>query len=365
MKIAIIGAGLTGATLAIELANKGHQILVVEREGTAGGHVLDEMSGNTPVSKFGPHIFHTDDEQVMQFVLRFTSMKTIIHRVRSYTKFGWLPWPINMETIEKIYNLSGQHALNALEKDRQVEIADTTRPDSFEARALKQMGRPLYDTMLRDYTLKQWGRHPSFVPGEVMGRVRIKTGYNEDFFSDKYVAEPVGGYTNMVAAMLNHQNIHVEYGILAGTKILTTLLLSYDKVISTAPPDVITNSKFGKLDYLSVNFGKVDTTDPRSAMIVNSWPTAVVNFPTTDVPFTRGTAYHRLNNTTTPEYVIEMPGSGEELYPVRTEAQLALHKKYRQWLDECGVVSAGRLGSFEYIDMHIAIRKALDLAAQF
>lgn len=361
MVVGIIGSGITGATIARVLAEAGEHVVVYEAHDEVGGHVRDTLYHQTPVSTFGPHIFHTDDPKIWAFVNRFTSMRTLVHRVESLTDVGWLPWPINHETLRKAFAVTSVSEAKTLMRQEQEEsIVSSTA--SFESQGYALAGKTLYTLMIKHYTEKQWGVPAPEVPASVLTRVRINDSNVNRFFDDKFqgIPEPnAGGYTGMVAEMLAHANITVLRRTFIEPRDLPELRRAHNVVVSTAPPDALLDNELGKLDYHAVEFITVKTR--------TQWPTPIVNFATAAIPFTRATDYGRLYNTDDAIAVLELPGSqdGEPLYPVRTALNVLRAQAYIAHLRErFGIISAGRLGAFEYLDMAPAIARAQILAQQ-
>lgn len=359
MKIAIIGAGLTGATIARLLADKGHKIDVYEKQHAPGGQAMDFTLNGTLVSQFGPHIFHTDDEEVWEFINQFGTFRPYRHKVQAMTKKGWFPWPINLETIVRVCGSRKSwkkeiEAGGCLDPEQRDKYHLDSRKN-FETEAIKAIGLRLYILLIKYYTKKQWGVKPSLVPSEVFDRIPIKSDSGKNkFFEDKYVALANEGFTAITENMLNHDNIKVWYRMELGRKHVSKLSREYDFVISTAPPDMLLNYRHSALPYRKVSFIFLDCE--------TDWPTPIANFCIKDIPFTRGTDYSRMYGGDKPITVMELPGqTGEKLYPIRTKHNIEAANVYINELkNHYGVISLGRLGSFQYLNMDTAIRKAMD-----
>lgn len=346
--------------MARRFADTGHSVHVYEEKPFVGGHVHDALEGDTLVSSYGPHIFHAEkDSDVLSFALRFASFRGIRHRVQSWTKRGWVPWPVNEDTLEAAYGVYPRNQLLAIHEEevKRAHKAMQDQPASFESMMIAQMGVPLYELTVAGYTEKQWRMPANQVPATVAGRVRMNKGKNRAFFPSKeFVGLPIGGYTKWVENMLQDERISISLGEPVQAHNLRALARTYDRVVSTAPVDII--SGVGRqLRYLSLKFVRDEST-PK-----NGWPTPVVNFAARDVPYTRGTKYHLLWGTKTKVTVLELPDDGgEPLYPVRTKDNDELSTSLRARLHTAGVVSAGRLGGYSYLDMKDAIKRGIELA---
>src|SRR6266704_441099 len=332
-----------------------------------GGHVRDEYIHDTPVSSYGPHIFHTSNEETWKFATRFSPFVDYTHKVQALTNFGWTPWPINRKTIETIYKGeykdTKEEAYSDFLQDFSYHKENLVEATTFESKAVKSVGWPLYKHLIKNYSELQWQRDAQYIPSEVFGRIRLSHDYDENFFDDTHVALPKYGYSNWVTNILSHKNIAVMTNFKVTSSAIEKLKSDKDfaKVfINTSPVDELLYYEFGKLEYLKVDF-KVFLGQEASE-ISEYWPTNVVNFTHNNSKYTRGTSYHKMYNTFYPVVILEEPGEGEELYPVRNLTSLEIFKKYKAKLNEMNILSAGRLGGFEYIDMHKAIENARELA---
>ncbi|HTJ49420.1 MAG TPA: FAD-dependent oxidoreductase [Cyclobacteriaceae bacterium] len=367
MKILIIGAGITGATLAREFAEKGNEVLVLEKHDHVGGHAADEIIGDTPVSIYGPHIFHTDNKETWQFATRFAEFQRFAHTVYSLTNHNWMPWPINKRSIEMIFKAEHDIEYDGAIDCFHYEIDQARKkyagqPENFETRAIQAIGETMYRTMIKNYSELQWQRPAANIPAEVFGRIRFKEDYDIDFFADEYVALPRKGYTEWISNMLDHKNINLQLNFNVALEGIQKVINEYHITFCSAAVDEIFGYTLGMLDYLKVKFEKfVGDTALHSA---ENWPSPVINHAFIGMQTTRATAYHRMYKTTTPVTVFEHPGTGEDLYPVRTLEAIEMHKNYAKLATDNGINLVGRLGSFAYQDMHVAIEKARKIAEE-
>ena len=354
--VAIIGAGITGATIARKLAEKGHLVQVLEKSPVRGGHCQDYEEDGVLVNRYGPHIFHTSDEEIIAWALRFVEkgFMRVDHTVMSLTQEGWKPWPINYATIEEMFG-SVEVWREEVMND-QMSFAPDNLLDNFEAMAVRDMGWRLYNTFLRGYTEKMWQKPARDVSDEIYKRVRIRETREAGFFDESFVGLPLGGYAKWISEMMNHPKIRVnKFEMWPG--VLPAIKADFDVVVSSAPIVDLLGDGF-ELEYRGMRF---ESAHPDTS----EWPTAVVNFPQSNVPYVRGTDYSRLWKVGGPPHrVVEIPdANGEPLYPVATlQNQIRAARYAAILLEEHGVVSVGRLGSFKYMDMDTAIKQAFEHA---
>lgn len=350
----IIGAGLTGATLARDLAEKGHKILVLEKAAFVGGLCADRVDplAGVPVSTYGPHIFHTDDDDIVKYVARFGALMSFDHQVENLTDAGMLEWPINLNTIESVYGSLEQFRMELASFDG-VDLG----PETFETKALRMVGRKLYHLTIKSYTEKQWGVAATEVPAEVLGRIPIKLTRSNRFFPDEHVLLPIGGYSSLIESMLDHPRIMVRTanGMHAGG----ARTLSSDFVIATVDPYEFVSGATGAGTYRNVDFTPLES---RPGFNLTH---AVVNYGSESVPYTRTTDYGKMYGSTRSIMVAESSVSeskGVKAYPVRNERNLRSMGELIKHIEaEYGVIMAGRLGSFRYLDMDDAIIEAKKL----
>ncbi len=360
--IVVFGAGLFGITFARLMAEKGHEVTIYEKNHFVGGHIVDQNIDGTNVSIFGPHIFHTSDEGVWEFINRFTLFKMIKHEVRTLTDVGWLPWPINKTTID----LAFFDKASMFQKPEQcfadeLHDAKSLVSGTFESLSKQAIGETLHNLTIKNYTEKMWGIPCAEVPAETFGRIRVVDSYDTSFFNDEHQGLPLNGYSEMCLNIIKHPNVNVVIGPLIDREFFYSSIRDrFDMFISTVAPDQFMMGCYGKLDYRSIEFMQTDKP--------SNFPTPVVNFGVDWLPFTRATDYKKLWGLTGDEpnvVVWEIPSDkGTQMYPIRTTANMKRAQKYIDAMKEENIVCAGRLGAFEYNDMAPTIRKAMNLAEE-
>ena len=359
--IIIVGAGLSGATIARKYAEDGEQVIVVDKRDHIGGNTYDFINEHgVLMAKYGAHIYHDSDDETWEFVSRFTEWIPYEHRVKSYVEGKLVPVPTNMDTY---YEVLGKNFTDGEELKEWVESQhpEITDPKNSEESALKRIGSDvIYEKMFKNYTKKQWDKYPTELDASVMERIPVRYDHNDRYFGDKYEGIPKHGYTVMARNMLDHENIKVILG-----RDYHDMSLPEPKLLFyTGKIDTYFGEKFGKLEYRSIEF-EHETRKTQSYQ-----DHAVVNYPGEEFPYTRiiehkkffGEEYQNLPITTiTREYSI---AGGEPYYPVPNQENRDLYEKYQkeaEKLEEQGIYFIGRLASYKYFNMNQAIRAALDL----
>jgi UDP-galactopyranose mutase len=349
----IVGAGFAGAVLAERFASRGDRVLVIDRRSHIGGNAYDHLDqAGILVHRYGPHIFHTNSDAVLQYLSAFTAWRPYEHRVLASVDGKLLPIPINLDTINRLYDLElTSDELEAFFQQRAVpvDVIRTSR-DVVVAR----VGQELYEKFFQGYTRKQWGLDPSQLDKSVTARVPVRTSRDDRYFGDKHQVMPAQGYTAMFERLLAHPLIDVRCGVdysrvkRDGTE--------WRRTIFTGPVDEFFEYRFGKLPYRSLRF------DQRTLRQEWAQPVAVVNFPQSEA-YTRITEYKHLTGQVHPStsLTIEYPSDvGEPYYPVPNEDNRALYRRYQALADSCtDVYFVGRLATYQYYNMDQVVAQAL------
>ena len=360
-KIAIVGAGFSGAVIARELALNGFSVEVFEsRSHVAGNCHTQRHETGVMVNQYGPHIFHTDDEEVWNYVNKWDRFMPYINRVKSHQNGTVYSMPINLHTINQFYN-----------KDFNPELAkefinmigeDIVDPQNFEEQALSMIGKDLYEAFFKGYTKKQWGIDPTQLPSSILKRLPVRFNYDDNYYNHKYQGIPENGYTHIVEQILDHSNIKVHLN----AEFDPLERRDFDHTFWSGPIDAFFNHEFGRLGYRTLKFEEFEATGDYQG-------NAVINYPSEDVPYTRITEHKHFapweNHDRTvcyKEYSSECGESDIPYYPIRLVNDKDLLDKY---LDEAeqveGVTFIGRLGTYRYMDMDVTIREAMDQVKQF
>jgi UDP-galactopyranose mutase len=346
MKI-IIGAGITGATIARILAEKGNKVLVIEKENHVGGACYDIIEDGLPITQFGGHIFHTNDEEVWKFVNRFTEFYPYEHRVIAYDNNLFYTLPLNFLTLN-------QFGLKSIERAKEYfKNLNFVGDNNFEERAISTIGYLLYEKFFYHYTKKQWGMEPKELPAFIFSRLPVRLNMDTRYFSDKYQGMPKNGYTKMIENILDHPYIEVR---------LNEKYEGHDRnIIYTGNIDEYYNYKEGQLQYRSIYHKWVKEDD-------DNYGSATINHVGPEDLFTRTITFnHFYPHIKTNKFVtaIEYARSynifgGEPLYPIPTKNNLDIYNNYKSIDND--IIFAGRLGSYKYLNIDAAIKLAMNIA---
>lgn len=362
-EILIIGAGLSGAVVARSLAEAGLAVRIVDTRAHVAGNCHTERCPETGVlvHAYGPHIFHTGDEQVWDYVNRFATFRPYAHRVRATARGRVYALPVNLHTINQVFGTAMSPAEARAHLDR-LTREGPDEPVSFEDQALRSVGRDIYELFFRGYTKKQWGTDPRALPASVLKRLPVRFDYDDRYFSHRFQAMPEDGYTALVARMLDHPLIDLRLGQRAGQ----AEAAQFAQVFYTGPLDAWFDFDMGHLGYRTLDFvHSVHEGDWQGC--------AVMNQCDADVLFTRTTEHKHFapwerhaGTVITHEYPRACGPDDIPYYPIRLVKEKALLRAYVERAKGLkGVTFLGRLGTYRYLDMDVAIREAMDCAAAY
>ena len=362
--ILIVGCGLSGVVIAERLASQyNKKVLIIDKRDHVGGNCYDYIDTNTNirVSKYGAHLFHTNDEEVWEYINKFSKWIRYDHKVLADIDGRYVPIPVNMETI----NILCEQNLQTVDETKQwlsENQVSCKNPNNSEEIALSRVGKQLYEKVFLPYTIKQWNIHPKELDKSILARIPVYFDNNTKYFNDKFQGIPENGYTEFINSMLNHPNITIKlnttYDSIKDT-------IKYEKLIFTGPIDsYFQDSNLGSLEYRSLIFKEEVYNDNRYYQT-----NFVINTPSLDIPTTRIIEYKHLpyhGNSTNPSTIIvkEYPSDiGEPYYPIPNEKNLNLYSKYKKLADNLeskNIFMIGRLANYKYFNMDQAIRNALD-----
>lgn len=346
--ILVVGAGLTGSVISRTLADAGYLVDVIDERTHIGGNCYTENIEDNVVHTYGPHIFHTNDDEIINYVKLFSDWTDFINQPIADYNGERYNLPFNMNTFYQVYSVTTLGELNyILDADR---IAD---PKTFEDYAVNSVGRKMYEKLIKEYTEKQWGRPVSEVPAEIIKRLPVRKYYDNNYFNDKFQAIPTNGYTEFIHNILDHKNITVS----TDDKYDSRLLHEYEHVFYTGKIDEFFDYSLGKLEYRGLQF--VNTIVGKEHSQCN----AVVNYTSKNVDYTRIVEHNQFIGKETEKIVqtYEIPSSRGSYYPVNDEKNNSLYKQYLS-IPHDNVTFCGRLGSYRYMNMDQCIREALDLS---
>ncbi len=350
---AIVGAGFAGAVLAERLASqRGDRVLVVDRRSHIGGNAYDHRNADgILVHKYGPHIFHTNSDAILDYLSQFTAWRPYEHRVLGEVDGMQVPIPINLDTVNTLYGLNlSSDQLAAWFAARATPVADIKTSEDV---VVSVIGRELYEKFFQGYTRKQWGLDPSQLDKSITARVPIRTNRDDRYFTDTHQCMPADGYTAMFARMLDNPNITVlldtDWRDIAES-------MAYRRLIYTGPIDEYFGHRFGPLPYRSLRFEHA-TLDCEQAQSVGT-----INYPQTE-EYTRISEYKHMTGQKHPKTAIttEYPAAeGDPYYPILRPESAALFKRYEALAAATpNVWFVGRLATFRYYNMDQVTGQAL------
>jgi UDP-galactopyranose mutase len=354
----IVGAGFAGSVVAERMARvHNKKVLMVDRRNHVGGNAYDHKnSSGVLIHKYGPHIFHTNSDQVFSYLSQFTTWRSYEHRVLASVDGKLVPVPINLDTVNRLYGLSlTSEELESFFASRAEPRASIRTSEDV---VVSKVGRDLYEKLFRNYTRKQWGKDPSELDALVTARIPVRTNRDDRYFTDKYQVMPKHGYTRMFENMLDHPNIRIELEC-DYRQVMTEV--DCKAVIYSGPVDEYFDFRFGELPYRSLRF-QHETLSKNYLQ-----PVAVINYPN-EHAYTRVTEFKHLTGQVHSQtsIVYEFPTStGDPYYPVPTRENAALYSKYAALAAATpGVHFVGRLGTYHYYNMDQVVAQALTLCKQ-
>ncbi|NTE85381.1 UDP-galactopyranose mutase [Agrobacterium rubi] len=362
-KIAIVGAGLSGAVIGRELAQAGHQVDIFDRRDHIAGNCHTERDSETGVMVhvYGPHIFHTDDAQVWDYVNRFQTFMPYKNRVKTTSRGEVFSLPVNLHTINQFFDKTFRpdEAKAFIDEQADKTIED---PQTFEEQALRFVGRDLYEAFFQGYTQKQWGCSPTALPASILKRLPVRFNYDDDYFFHKYQGMPETGYTPMVERILDHPGITVHLN----SNFERSETEGYDHTFYSGSLDGYFDYANGRLGYRTLDFERFTYDGDYQGC-------AVMNYGEVSVPYTRITEHKHFSpwekhegSVCYREFSRECGPDDVPYYPIRlVEEKEQLAQYAALAAQEKAVTFVGRLGTYRYLDMDVTIREALDTAGLF
>ena len=361
----VVGSGLYGAVFAREAVKKGKKVLVIDKRPNIAGNVYTEQMEGIHVHKYGAHIFHTNNKKVWDYVTSFAEFNRFTNSPVANYKGELYSLPFNMYTFNKMWGVvTPEEAAAKIEEQRQA--AGITEPKNLEEQAISLVGTDIYEKLIKGYTQKQWGRPCTELPSFIIRRLPVRLTFDNNYFNALYQGIPVGGYTKMVANML--EGIEVELGVdyLEKKEYYDSL---GEKIVYTGPIDAYFAYELGTLEYRSVRFETEVLDKP------NFQGNAAVNYTDAETPWTRIIEHKWFefgkdeNGQELPktvisrEYSSEWKPGDEPYYPVNDQKNGKLYEEYKKLAEkENDVIFGGRLGEYKYYDMDAVIAAALDMS---
>ena len=354
----VVGAGLFGAVFAHEAALKGKKVKVIEKRNHIAGNIYTREEEGIQVHQYGAHIFHTSDKEIWDYVNQFAEFNRYTNSPVANYKGEIYNLPFNMNTFNKLWGVVTPAEAQA-KIDEQRAVLNGKTPENLEEQAISLVGTDIYEKLIKDYTEKQWGKPTTELPAFIIRRLPVRLTYDNNYFNDTYQGIPIGGYTQIVEKMLDHENIDVETNVDFFTN-KEQYLKDFPKIVFTGMIDEFFDYKLGELEYRSLRFEN-ETLD-----MENYQGNAVVNYTDAETPFTRIIEHkhfefgNQAKTIITKEHSKTWEKGDEPYYPVNNDRNNHLYKSYKKLADEQGnVIFGGRLGHYRYYDMHQVIGAAL------
>ena len=372
MDLLIVGSGLFGLTIAERAAAAGRKVTLIDRRDHVGGNAYSETDPETgiEVHRYGAHLFHTSNPAVWQYANRFTTFTDYVHRVYTTHRGVVYPLPINLGTINQFFAAAHSPTeARSLIQEQAGEFASTDAAN-LEEKAIALIGRPLYEAFIRDYTAKQWQTDPRELPAEIISRLPVRYTYDNRYFNDTWEGLPTDGYTAWLERMADHPNIEVKLGtdFFDGSQPLNkAAAVGQVPIVYTGPVDRYFDDAAGELSWRTLDF-------EREVVGVGDYQgTSVMNYADADAGYTRILEFRHFHperadryptdkSVIVKEYSRFAARGDEPYYPVNTPADRAGLLAYRELAKgEPDVLFGGRLGTYQYLDMHMAIGSALTM----
>lgn len=358
--IGIVGAGLSGAVIGRTLAEAGHRVEIFDARNHVAGNCHTERDPETGimVHVYGPHIFHTDDAEVWDYVNRFQTFLPYKNRVKTTSNGHVYSLPVNLHTINQFFGtaLRPDEARAFIETRADQSITD---PQTFEEQALRFVGRDLYQAFFEGYTQKQWGCSPMELPASILKRLPVRFNYDDNYFFHRHQGMPENGYTDMVERILDHANIVVQLE----THFDRAESAGFAHIFYSGPLDGYFDHEFGRLGYRTLDFERFTYSGDYQGC-------AVMNYGDFAVPYTRITEHKHFSpweehaeSVCYREFSRECGPGDTPYYPIRLVKEKEQLERYvARARQEAAVTFVGRLGTYRYLDMDLTIREALDTA---
>ena len=351
----IVGAGLFGSTFAHQAKERGKTCLIIDKRNHTAGNAYTEKIEGINVHKYGPHIFHTSDESIWNYVNRFAEFNSYVNRPKVNYKGKIYSFPINLFTLYQMFGVGTPEEAKHLLADLKT---NNKFPKNLEEWILSEVGEEIYRTFIYGYTKKQWGREPRELPASIIRRLPIRLTFDDNYYRDKYQGIPIGGYTRMIEKM--QEGIEVRLGVDFFEDRVKFESMA-ETIVFTGPIDEFFGHQHGELEYRSLRF------ETQILPIEDFQGNALINYTEEGIPFTRICEHKHFESTKSGSTVItkEYPqawSSGEEkFYPVNDEENNSRYLLYRKMAEDLSTkyIFGGRLAEYKYYDMHQVIGSAL------
>ena len=356
----IVGAGLFGSMFAYRAYKAGKKCLVIDRNNHIGGGCYTEQVNGINVHKYGPHIFHTSNKEVWDFMNSLVSFNGFINSPIACYKGKRYNLPFNMNTFHQLWGVNTPDEAKAIIESQRAEYADIQEPKNLEEQALKLAGRDIYETLVKGYSEKQWGMKATEIPAFVIRRLPFRFEFNNNYFNDIYQGIPIGGYTIIFEKLLEGIELRLDTDYFENRDYFDGLA---GKTVFTGQIDAFYNYRFGELDFRSLRF------EHKILEGVSDFQgNAVVNYTEAEIPYTRCIEHKHFEFGQQPDTVITYEYSrkwekgASPYYPINNDRNNMLYSKYAELArQEKNVIFGGRLAEYKYYDMHQIVENVLKM----
>jgi UDP-galactopyranose mutase len=350
----IVGCGLFGVTFARLAADSGKSCLIIDRRNHIGGNCYTEKIEGINIHKYGPHIFHTSNQPVWNFVNRFAEFNNYIHSPKANYKGKLYSLPFNMNTFYEMWGVTSPSQVKEIIESQKFKGT----PTNLEEQALSLVGKDIYESLIKGYTQKQWGKDPKELPSFIIKRLPLRFTFDNNYFNDKYQGIPIGGYTQMLEKMLNGIEVKLNTDYFSSRNYFNQLAHT---IVYTGCIDEFFNYEYGELEYRSLNFvNEIYDID-------NYQGVSQLNYCDISVPYTRIIEHKHfeknISNKTiiTKEYPQQYKKGLTPYYPINDSKNQEVYKKYKEKSKLLtNVIFGGRLSEYKYMDMHVVIESAIN-----
>jgi len=359
----IVGTGLFGSVFANEMRLRGYKVLVIDKRNHIGGNIYTEDMDGIQVHRYGAHIFHTSDQEVLEYINRYADFNNFINAPLASYRGKLYHLPFNMNTFYEMWGVTRPADARLIIDRQRTEVQG--EPSNLEEQAISMVGRDIYEKLIKGYTEKQWGKSAKELPADIIRRLPVRFTFDNNYFDDRWQGIPRGGYTQIIDKLLEGIEVRLNTNFLMERNAFMEIA---DHILFTGTIDSFFNYQYGPLEYRSLRFDTVDYSQQ------NYQGNAVINYTGDDVPYTRVIEHKHFeqdneklqalpHTVITYEYPVAWVPAKEPYYPINDAINNALYVQYRHLAEkEEKVVFGGRLGSYHYLDMDDTVRASLNLA---
>lgn len=353
----IVGAGFFGSICAYELNKIGKKVLVIDKKDHIGGNCYSDNKNNINIHKYGPHIFHTSDKEVWDWINNFTDFNGFVLQTVANYKNELYSLPFNMWSFYQMWGINNPSEVKKIIKEQSSVIKN--KPQNLEEQAISLVGTDIYEKLIKGYTEKQWRRESKNLPPDIIKRLPVRFTFNNNYFNDTYQGIPIGGYTKIFEKILNGIELKLNVDYLKDKDYYDSIS---KRIIYTGPIDRFFEYKYGVLEYKTLKF------EHKLYNIENYQGNPIINYTDSDVPYTRVVEHKHFEDSisdetwVTYEYPVEyIPKVSEPYYPVNDKINNEIYNKYKEESKNTeNIIFGGRLAEYKYYDMDDVIKSALE-----